>query len=725
MPGAAFCFLKKIRQFEIHMIRFLLSLGAGLLLASQGVAAFSENTAKRPITAQDLWAMQRVGTPRLSPDGRLVVFTVQSWSIERNRSTTHLWLVEAAEGAKPRQLTRAVVASDGSPQWSPDGKRIAFLSKRADDAGAALYVIPVDGGEAERIVDMPLGIALPRWMPDGKSIVFATKVYPDMANALDPDSIASTRKEAKRRKESKMTAHVTENRVYRYWDHWQTELMADKLALIDLASRKVTDLTPQSDTPWQVDGEAQFELSPDGSMAALVRTTGRPPYQERPYNHIWLVPTDGSGTWKDLTPEAGHTDANPVFAPDGKSLLVGRRVLPIYAGESQKLFRITLADGRAARIGEKLDYSFDDWGYAKKGELLWVVAEEKGHVPVHRLEEGDGGSLVRLIQTGTCSSIDASDSVMVFAHDTAMRPAELFLFDLTSGKTTQLTHFNAERMSMIDLGHVESHTTTGAEGHPVQMWLTYPPNYDPTARYPLVQLMHGGPHTMVRDSWSYRWNAHLFAAPGYFAVWVNRHGSTGFGEKFTRSILGEWGKKPLEDILRATDYLTAKFPSIDSKRVAAAGASYGGYMATWVLGHTDRFVCIINHAGVSDFIGQMGCDMSYTFTATEVLGGTPWEDMEGMQRNNPIAFARHFKTPMMIIHGEMDYRVPFGQALTLYNVLKAMNVQARFLSFPNENHWILTPQNSIYWNYEVQQWLARYLGGKPMEKPVFAAESTN
>ena len=233
--------------------------------------------------------------------------------------------------------------------------------------------------------------------------------------------------------------------------------------------------------------------------------------------------------------------------------------------------------------------------------------------------------------------------------------------------------------------------------------------------------MHGGPHTMNRDSWSYRWNTHLFAAPGYIVTWVNRHGSTGFGAKFSSSIVNQWGEMPFEDIMKSTDYLLQRLPNADPKRMAAAGASYGGYMAAWVLGHTDRFRCIIDHAGVNDSYAQYATDAPHGFP--EVMGGKPWDNLEGMQRENPMFYAKNFRTPTLILHGEMDYRVPYGNGLALYGVLQAMQVPSRLVVFPNENHWVLSPQNAIYWHWEMQNWLSRYIGGKPvLEKPVFDEE---
>jgi dipeptidyl aminopeptidase/acylaminoacyl peptidase len=273
-------------------------------------------------------------------------------------------------------------------------------------------------------------------------------------------------------------------------------------------------------------------------------------------------------------------------------------------------------------------------------------------------------------------------------------------------------------MAQLDLGKVESYTFAGAGGAEIHGWLVFPPGYDAAKKYPLVQLMHGGPHTMCRDSWSYRWNTHVFAAPGYVVTWVNRHGSTGFGENFSRSILNQWGEMPFEDIMKSTDFLLAKYQNLDRDRLAAAGASYGGYMAAWVLGHTDRFKAIIDHAGVNSSYAQYATDVPHGFP--EVMGGKPWDNIEGLQRENPMFYAKNFKTPTLVLHGEIDYRVPYGNGLELYGVLQAMGVPSRLVVFPDENHWVLHPQNAIYWHWEMQSWLSRYIGGKPaLEKPDF------
>jgi dipeptidyl aminopeptidase/acylaminoacyl peptidase len=674
---------------------------------------------KRPITPQDLWAIKRLGSPALSADGKTAVFTVQEWSVDKNKSTASLWLIDVAGGA-PRRLTTAQV-SDGSPAWSPDGTRLAFISKRGEDENASLYVINLAGGEPEKILELPFGVSQPRWMPDGTGVIVSTSVVPEFAGSLAKADLAAMKKEIKRRKDSKMTAKVTEDRQYRYFDHWLTDNLASRLVLVNVTTKEFKDLTPKSKVLFQTSGDVNFDISPDGKLVALAVNVTPPPYSGFLNVDIHLIPTDGSGDTKDVTAENKGDDDGPVFAPDGKSLLFTRSKIPYGNGESTKLWRHDLATGKNTPVTESLDYAISGAEFSADGKTLWTTIEDKGVVPVFKLN-ADGTGLTAIYKEGSSTSLTTGGGSIVFLNDTTSRPNELFALDAATGAVRQLTHFNDELMAKLDLGQVESYWFDGAAGEKIHGWLVLPPGYDPKKTYPLVQLMHGGPNTMNRDSWSYRWNTHVFAAPGYIVTWVNRHGSTGFGEKFAQSIINQWGDMPLEDILKSTDYLLKRFPNIDPKRIAAAGGSYGGYMAAWVAGHTDRFAALINHAGVNDFITQYGADVTpYGFT--QVLGGTPWNNPEGMQRNNPVTYAKNFKTPMLIIHGEMDYRVPYVNGTALYQILQSMGVPSRLVIFPNENHWVLTPQNAIYWHWEMQSWLSRYIGGKPaLEKPVFDAE---
>ena len=688
-----------------------------LALASPASLATAADTGKRPITAQDLWAVKRVGAPALSPDGRQAVVSVQEWSIEKNKPTASLWLVDVAR-ATTRRLT-AGTGSDTAPAWSPDGGRIAFTSKRGEDEAAALYVIPVAGGEAEKLVELPMGIAIPAWLPDGKGIVFATQVIPELAGSFAKADLAAMKTEAKRRKDAKMTAYATEYRQYRWFDRNLTDNLANRLLRVDVASKALSDLTPKYDRLFAPSGEVRFDIAPDGRHVALALNSTPPPYATQPNSDIVLVPTDGSGAFVNLTPDNPYGDDFPRFAPDGRSVLYTRVATANSQGELRRLWRVSLGDRKAAPLTAALDLSIDDVAFSADGRQLWLQAEDNGVVPVFAMD-ADGGAVRKVVASGSNTELDSAEGQLVFLGETTSRAPEVFALD-PGGQPRQLTRFNDTLFAGLDLGKVESHTFPGAGGDKVQAWVVYPPGFDPKKKYPLVQLLHGGPHTMVRDAFSPRWNSHVFASPGYIVAWVNRHGSTGFGEAYARSINGAWGDKPMEDVLRANDYLFAAIPAIDRDNVAAAGASYGGYLATWLLGHTKAFKTLVNHAGVSDFIGQYGADITtYGFTK-EVLGGTPWDSPEAMQRNNPVAHAANFSTPMLITHGEKDYRVPYGQGIALYGILQTMRVPSRLVVFPDENHWILSPQNAIQWNYEVQGWLARYIGGKPMAKPEFKA----
>jgi dipeptidyl aminopeptidase/acylaminoacyl peptidase len=567
---------------------------------------------------------------------------------------------------------------------------------------------------------MPSSVIAPKWMPDGKSIVFATAAIPELIGKWTKEDRDAMKKEFKRRKDSKMTAKVTENRQYRHFDKWLTDNNVHRLLRIDLETKALTDLTPTVDRLFLSSGEVHFDISPDGKTIALQFNSTPAPFRDFLNPDIYLIPTDGSGALKNVTPENKGPDGGPIFAPDGRSVFFTRQETPYYSGEFEKLWRHDVATGKNVPVTEALDYAIGDVRVAPDSKTLWVTAEEKGVVPIFRLN-ADGTGWKQVHADGTSTGIDVRGDTIVFQNDNNSRPNELFALDQKSGKARQLTHFNDEFMKGITLGKAEPYWFKGANGADVHGWLVLPPNYDAGKKYPLVQLLHGGPHTMNRDTFSYRWNTQVFAAAGWIVTWVNRHGSTGFGETFSQSILNEWGDKPLVDVMNSTDHLMQRFPSIDGDKLARPGASYGGYMATWILGHTDRFKATVNHAGVTNSYSQFATDGPHGWPF--VMGGSPWENVEGLQRNNPMFYAKDFKTPTLIIAGELDYRVPYYQALELYNVLQARNVPSRLVVFPDENHWVLKPQNAIHWHWEMQDWLARHIGGKPtLEKPKFESK---
>nr|WP_315472539.1 S9 family peptidase [uncultured Undibacterium sp.] len=697
------------------LVVLIASCGASFAAAANATQAISDTT-QRAITPHDLWAIKRVDNPSVSPDQKLIAFTVQSWSIEKNRPQTNIWLMDA-QGSNQRRLTTAD-SNDSAAVWSPDGTRIAFTSRRVDDEAAALYVLRLDGGEAEKVLELPYGVANPQWLPNSKSLIVGSNAIPALKGKWSADDIAAMKKEIKRRRDSKMTAKVTEDRTYLFFYRWVTDQLSSHLLQLDLETKALKDLTPTSQELFNVAGAFDFHISPDGRYIALSKNTIPAPHQEADNADIVLIALGENSAPKNITTDNRGPDASPGFSSDGKSVYYTRTATPIYDGSSSKLWRYDLATGKNMPVTEVRDYAISEFAISKDNSKLWSVVEDQGEVSVFA-SKADGSQFERVLRGAGISKLKQAGSQLVLLRSSFDRPNELFSMDVNGKNLRQLTHFNDELMAKFKLGKVEAYTFKGANDEQVQGWLILPPDYDKTKSYPLLQLMHGGPHTMVGNAFNFRWNAHVMAAPGYVVSWVNRHGSTGFGEKFARSINHQWGEMPSQDVLRSTDYLIQKLGNIDSKRIAAAGASYGGYLAAWLAGHTDRFATIIDHAGVNDLVTQYGSDTTnYSFEIT--LGGNPWSNAETMQKNNPMTYAKNFKTPMLLTHGEIDYRVPYVNSTALYGVLQAMKIPSRLVIFPNENHWILSPQNSIHWNWEVQNWLQRYIGGTPtLTQPKF------
>lgn len=650
---------------------------------------------KRPITAEDLWNMKRVSALTVAPDGRHGCFVVTEYSIKDNKGNSDLWLIDLRSRALKRLTTN--VGSDHSPVWHPNSRTIAFVSKRDGDY-AQLYQIDVDGGEASLLTDMPMGISNPKYFSDGRRIAFVSQILPEYENDMD-----GLKKAVKDRKESKMTAKVTENRLFRYWDNWLTDGWATRLYSYDLETKKRTDLMPGNRRLVSVDGGADYDISPDGQWVAMTMNSTAEPYFELNADvFLWKI---GEFEYsRNLTLINVDEDYSPLFSKDGKFLYYARSERKGYPDRA-RLIRYDLATQKIESLTGAIDLSFGDFQEQPKSMIM--TAEWHAQSGVFRLGLASG-KLDTLWMGGTVSGVNTVGDKLFFIKNDLSRPSELFEFDLKTRKETALSFFNKSLMDSLEMGRVESVYFKGADGHPVQMFIGYPPNFDRTRKYPLVHLIHGGPHGTFGDEFHYRWNAQLFAAPGYVTAMVNFHGSTSFSNEFTQSIVGAHGDKPFTDIMNATDFLIRNYPFIDSTRMAAAGGSYGGYMVNWIAGHTDRFKALISHAGVYNLMGQFGSDVTYE--RVNNYDGAPWEGKyDNINRYSPSFFAQHFKTPMLIIHGEKDYRVPMTQGLELYSVLKGKQVDARLVYYPTENHWILSPQNSIYWYKEVHDWLKRYL----------------
>jgi len=663
---------------------------------------------KKPLTIDDMWAVQRVGSPAVSPDGRSVAYTVSAYDMEENRSNADVWVSPLTGGGAPRRLT-ANKASDSSPVWSPDGKRIAFVSRRDGDAAAQVYVIWVDGGEAERLTEMPTAVSGPRWFPDVKRIAFVSHV---IAGAESPDA---TKKALEAREKSKIKARVTDNRLYRFWDRWLTDEEYPHIFVLDVATKKVTDLLPGSRRYFDLqEGTGHFDVSPDGTQIAFEANASPPPYRTL-NSDVFLVSTSG-GEARNMTAENPASDGDPVFSPDGKSIAYGVESKADGWPDRTRLAVRDLASGRTNVLTEAWDFSAGDWTWTADGSTLVFHGEQRARTNLLAIPSR-GGTPREIHRGGTTADADVTpDGRVVFVHHALTRPPELALVRIDGKGFQPLTRVNDALVSRIDWGEVRELTFPGAGDQPVQMFVVLPPGYQPGRKYPLVHLVHGGPVGTFGDGFSFRWNAQAFAAPGYVAAMVNFHGSSSFGQEWTESILGAHPDKPFTDVMKATDYLVAQ-GLVDPDRMAAAGGSYGGFLVNWIAGHTNRFKCLVSHAGVYSLLGQSASDTSYG--RQHSYGGYPFTNLENVERWSPNRFSKNFETPMLILHGERDFRVPVTQGLELYGVLTAKGVPARLVYYPDENHWILKGQNSRHWYGEVLAWLAKHL--QPQQAPVRAA----
>jgi dipeptidyl aminopeptidase/acylaminoacyl peptidase len=670
------------------------------VMTSAMSALYPARKAARPLTAEDLWALPRVGAPVLSPDGAWLATAVTTYDLEKNEGRSRVWRVNL-KGGDPVALT-SDESSSSEPAISPDGTRLAF-TRKSDAPNAKgkrqLFVMPLAGGEARRLTDLPLGAFDPKWLPDGSGLVFAAQV---LRGHFTPEA---TRAELERREKDPVKAHVTEDRVYRFWDTWLTTGEVPHLWHLDLASGELRDLTPES-VAWfdWMDPSGQFDVSPDGREVAYAGYLFDPKRSMLRCSIFTASLADGRIT--TLLPDRETEEFRPRYSPDGKSILYGQQLEPLFYADRIRLMSFDRASGKHSGVLTDWDRSPMHWEFAEDG-VIWFEAEDEARVRLFKLARA-GAEPERLTTAGSSSGFDVgAGGRTVLAHQTLSQPTEIFSLG-ASGELTPLTRFTAEVSSRFALGEVREMTYEGAKGEPVQMFVVLPPDYQAGRKYPLVQVVHGGPHGITPDAFHPRWNAHLFGAPGYVVGLVNFQGSTSWGQDFAQRIQGAWAERPFEDVMKGTDALIAA-GLVDETHMAAAGGSYGGYMASWIEGHTDRFRCIVNHAGVYNTLSQYASDM--TQGRNKSFGGEPWDGLENITAVNPAHAAEGFETPMLVLHGERDYRVPVTQGLECYGVLKAKGVPARLVYFPDENHWILKPRNSVFWYGEVHGWLERFLKG--------------
>jgi dipeptidyl aminopeptidase/acylaminoacyl peptidase len=655
-------------------------------------------TGGRAFTAEDLWKLPRVGAPAPSPDGTWAVVPVTTYDLEKNEGRARLWMVSATGAFEPRALTSPDLSSN-APRVSPDGTRIAFIRKRDKMDKPQLYVLPLEGGEAEKVTDLPLGAADPQWFPDGNRIAFLSSVLKDHL------TLEATKARIEERDKGPVKAHVTEDRVYRFWDTWLDTGEVPHLFVLDLTTRAIVDLTPDSKRWWDWnDPEGQYDIAPDGSEVAFVADTSEPPHQFVRWG-LFTVPTTG-GPATLLTADHTGDDLRPRYSPDGSAIAYGMMVDPFFYADRVRLMRYDRKAGTHAEVAAGWDRSAACWEFDGAGRLVFL-AEDAARTKMWRIPTA-GGAPEALTTQGDAGNLLVAGGTAWFTRQTQSQPAEVWTARPGDGPDTArpVTSFSADGLADIAFGEVQEFEFEGARGDTVQAWLLLPPGFDPARKWPLVHLIHGGPHGAFSDHFHPRWNGQLFAAAGYVVAMVNFHGSTSWGQEYAQCIQGLWGEYPMTDIERATDWLVAT-GFVDEARMAITGGSYGGYLVSWIGSHTDRYACIVNHAGVYNTQAQYASDI--TQGRHRAFGGEPWDGLEKIDRWNPSRFAHGITTPMLVVHGELDYRVPIDQGLECYNVLQGKGVPSRLVYFPDENHWVLKPRNSIFWYREVHAWLARFL----------------
>lgn len=658
---------------------------------------------KQPFDVLALLKIARISEPQLSPDGKMVVFTVQTIDLDQNTKPKQIYVVPA-NGGTPRQITTQ--GSDNErPEWSPDSKHIAFISNRAGDS-AQLWTMNADGSQPKQITTLSTEAGGVVFSPDGKKLVFTSDVYPDCPD----DNCAKLRLDEE--KKSKVRARTYTTLLYRHWTQWQSKRRSH-LLVVDAAGGPVKDLTPgdRDVPPFSLGGPDDYTISPDSKEVCFTMNADPVPATST-NTDLFVVSIDG-GEPKKITINPG-ADASPQYSPDGKWLAYRSQQHAGYESDRWRLVVLDRASGVTNVVTESLDRPVQSFTWSRDSKNLFFTAIDRGQQSIQMIPATGGAT--RVIVSGPLTADDmqlSSDGkMMIYSAQSGSAPTEIYRAASSGGMPVALTHLNDSLLSRYNLPALEDFWVEGAEKARIQSFVVKPPNFQSSGKYPVLFLIHGGPEGEWGESWTYRWNAQVFAAAGYVVVMPNPRGSFGYGQKFTEEIKEDWGGKAYADIMAVADYVSA-LSYVDTDRMAAAGGSYGGYMIDWILGHTQRFKALISHAGVYDLRSEFGATEELWFPLWE-FGGTPWDNPETYAKWSPSYYAKDFHTPTLVIHGELDFRVPYTQGLQLYTALQLQKVPSKLLEFPDEGHWIMKPQNSVLWYNTFLEWIGEWTKTPPV-----------
>jgi dipeptidyl aminopeptidase/acylaminoacyl peptidase len=680
-----------------------------LLLLGAAMVATGALAAPRGFTVEDLVNLERVGAPLLSPDGSRVLYTVRSTNMDKNRGHTELWMMDLRPAKPvPQRLTHSD-ASNSDPEWSPAGDAIFFLSARS--GSSQVWRLPVAGGEPVKVTDLPLDVDNFRLSPKGDRLALSLAVFRDCAD------LACTQKRLDERSKDKASGRIYDRMFVRHWDTWSDGRNA-VLYTVPLDSSGRASAAPVS-VSGSIDGDVpskpygdheEYRFSPDGkSLVFGVRVAGKTEPWSTNFD-VYEVPAAGGKAPRNLTAENPAWDAKPAYSPDGRTLAYLAMTRPGFEADRFHLVLMDVASGKKRTLADSWDRSVGDFRWRPDGKALLVVAEELGQ---HRLFSIDAasGKVTTLTGDGSVNAFDVQGDTVVFSQANLASDAQLFKLKLgaEAAKPTQLTWQNANRLADVRFGQYEQFSFIGANGDTVHGYVMKPWNATPGATYPIAFLVHGGPQGSFGNAWSYRWNPQVYAGAGYASVFIDFHGSTGYGQAFTDSISGDWGGKPLEDLKKGMDAAVKQFPWLDRSRSCALGASYGGYMMNWIEGNwPDGFRCIVNHDGVFDNRGMAYATEELWFTEWE-NGGTYFNAAPKYEQFNPVNFVANWKTPMLVVQGDKDFRIPTTQGLGAFSALQRRGIESKLMVFPDENHWVLKPANSVLWHHTVLDWLDHYL----------------